>query len=229
VAIDLIIFDCDGVLVDSETIACRTHAAVLTRYGYPITSDQVFDRFLGRSARQAHAEVEAELGCALPDQYHTALQDELYRTFEIELEAIAGIHETLDQIMLSTCVASSGSHQRMRISLGRARLYERFAPNIFSSSEVANGKPAPDLFLFAAEKMKTKPERCLVVEDSVSGITAARAAGMTVLGFCGGSHCRDGHAATLRAAGAHEIFSDMRQLPALIARNRTLIAGFSAP
>jgi HAD superfamily hydrolase (TIGR01509 family) len=226
--IELVIFDCDGVLVDSETIACRTHAAVLTRYGYPITSEQVFDRFLGRSDRQAHAEVEAELGRALPDEYRVALQDELYRTFEAELEAIAGIHETLDEIALPTCVASSGSHQRMRITLGRARLHERFAPNIFSASEVANGKPAPDLFLFAAEKMKRKPERCLVIEDSVSGITAARAADMTVLGFCGGSHCRDGHAAVLRAAGAHGTFADMRQLPGLIAQNEGLIAGFSA-
>src|SRR4029077_9289020 len=128
-------FDCDGVLVDSETIACRTHAQVLTRYGYPITSEQVFDRFLGRSARQAHAEVEAELGRALPDAYHAALQEELYRTFEAELEAIAGIHEALDRIALPACVASSGSHQRMRISLGRTRLYDRFAPHIFSASE----------------------------------------------------------------------------------------------
>ncbi len=226
--IDLIIFDCDGVLVDSETIACRTHAQVLTRYGYPITSEQVLDRFLGRSAKQAHAEVEAELGRALPDAYHAALQDEQYRTFEAEIEAIAGIHETLDRITLAACVASSGSHQRMRITLGRTRLFERFAPNIFSASEVAHGKPAPDLFLFAAQKMKAKPERCLVIEDSVSGIAAARAAGMTVLGFCGGSHCRDGHAATLRAAGAHGTFDDMRQLPALITRNHDMVAGFSA-
>jgi HAD superfamily hydrolase (TIGR01509 family) len=228
VPVDLVIFDCDGVLVDSETISCRTHADVLTRYGYPITSEQVFDRFLGRSDKQAHAEVEAELGRALPDEYHAALQDELYRTFEAELEAIAGIHEALDEIALPTCVASSGSHQRMRISLGRVRLYDRFAPNIFSASEVANGKPAPDLFLFAAQKMRTNRERCLVIEDSISGITAARAAGMTVLGFCGGSHCRDGHAATLRTAGAHAIFDDMRQLPALITQNQGLVAGFSA-
>jgi len=226
--IDLIIFDCDGVLVDSEIISCRTHADVLTRYGYPITSEQVFDRFLGRSARQAHTEVEAELGRTLPDEYHAALQDELYRAFEAELEAIAGVHETLERIVLPACIASSGSHRRMRISLGRTRLYERFAPNIFSASEVANGKPAPDLFLFAAQKMKAKPERCLVIEDSTSGITAARAAGMTVLGFHGGSHCGPGYCDRLLAAGAAGVFDDMRQLPALIAQNQDLIAGFSA-
>ena len=227
-AIDLIIFDCDGVLVDSEVISCRSHARVLTRFGYPITSEQVFERFLGRSDKQAHAEVEAELGRALPGEYHAALQDELYRTFEAELEAIAGVHEALDQVLLPACIASSGSHRRMKITLGRTRLFERFAPNIFSASEVAHGKPAPDLFLFAAQKMKVKPERCLVIEDSVSGITAARAAGMTVLGFHGGSHCTPGHAAMLQKAGAVTTFDDMRQLPALIARNHSLIAGFSA-
>jgi len=218
VTIDLIIFDCDGVLVDSEIISCRAHAATLTRYGYPITPEQVFQRFLGRSVRQANLEVEAELGCALPDDYHTELQDEVYRCFEAELAPIPQIHQTLDQIELPVCVASSGSHQRMRISLGRTGLYERFAPHIFSASEVANGKPAPDLFLLAAKRMATPPARCLVIEDSVPGIAGARSAGMNVLGFHGGSHCGHDHAATLRAAGAHGTFGDMRQLPGLIAQ-----------
>ena len=106
----------------------------------------------------------------------------------------------------------------MRISLGRTGLYERFAPHIFSASEVANGKPAPDLFLLAAKRMATPPPRCLVIEDSVPGIAGARSAGMNVLGFHGGSHCGHDHAATLRAAGAHGTFGDMRQLPGLIAQ-----------
>ncbi len=219
-SIDLIIFDCDGVLVDSEVISCRAHARVLTRHGYPITPDEVFARFLGRSTRQANDEIEAELGRSLPDGYHADLQDELFRHFEADLQAVPYIHDALDSIALPACVASNGSHQRMRVSLGRTALYDKFAPNIFSASEVSNGKPAPDLFLHAAEKMKTEPERCLVIEDSIAGIAGARAAGMTVLGFHGGSHCRDGHAATLKAAGAHQIFDDMRQLPGLIARNR---------
>jgi HAD superfamily hydrolase (TIGR01509 family) len=215
---DLIIFDCDGVLVDSEVISCRAHAETLSRHGYPITSEQVFDRFLGRSTRQAHLEVEAELGRSLPDDFNTQLQDELYRSFEATLQAVPHIDHALDAIAQAVCVASSGSHERMRVSLGCAGLYDRFAPNIFSATQVAHGKPAPDLFLFAAEQMRTAPERCVVIEDSIPGITGAVAAGMTVLGFHGGSHCRPGYAETLRAAGASAIFDDMRELAGLIGR-----------
>ena len=215
---DLIIFDCDGVLVDSEVISCRAHADVLSRHGYPITQQQVFDRFLGRSTRQANSEVEAELGRALPDDFHVQLQDEQLRSFEADLEAVPHIHSALDAITQAVCIASSGSHQRMRVTLGRTRLYDRFAPNIFSASQVANGKPAPDLFLFAASQMNVPPERCLVIEDSVPGVTGGRAAGMTVLGFHGGSHCREGYGQKLHDAGATVVFDDMRQLPDLIAR-----------
>lgn len=216
--IDLIIFDCDGVLVDSEVISCRAHADVLTRHGYPITSEQVFERFLGRSTKQANREIETELGRALPEAYHGDLQDELFRAFEADLEAISGIHDVLDVVTQRVCVASSGSHQRMRVSLGRTGLYVRLAPNIFSSSQVKNGKPAPDLFLFAAKEMGVAPECCVVVEDSLAGIAGARAARMKVFGFCGGSHCRAGHAETLRQAGADLIFADMHQLPELVRR-----------
>ena len=219
---DLIIFDCDGVLVDSEVISCRAHADVLSRHGYPITSEQVFHRFLGRSTKQANAEVEAELGCALPGSFHGQLQDELFRAFEVDLEAVPHIHAALGEVTQAVCVASSGSQARMRVTLGRTRLYDRFAPNIFSASQVANGKPAPDLFLFAAERMQTAPERCIVIEDSVAGIAGAIAAGMPVLGFHGGSHCREGYGAKLRDAGATATFDDMRQLPDLIARFGTL-------
>jgi HAD superfamily hydrolase (TIGR01509 family) len=213
---DLIIFDCDGVLVDSEVISCRAHAEVLTRHGYPMSVDQVFDRFLGRSLRQAHLEVEAALGRSLPDEFHTQLQDELFQAFATTLEAIPNIDQALAAISQPFCVASSGSHQRMHVSLGTVGLYDRFAPHIFSASQVRHGKPAPDLFLFAAAQMQTPPARCLVIEDSIAGITAALAAGMTVLGFRGGSHCRPGYGDTLLAAGATLTFDDMRQLPGLI-------------
>jgi HAD superfamily hydrolase (TIGR01509 family) len=215
---DLIIFDCDGVLVDSEVISCSVHAEVLTRNGYPITSEQVFDRFLGRSARQAIIEVEAELGRRLPDDFDTQLKSQIFSTFRESLSPTPRIHEALTAITQPVCVASSGSHERMRISLGRTKLYDHFAPNIFSSSEVRNGKPAPDLFLFAAARMGVAPSRCVVVEDSVSGIAGAIAAGMTVLGYCGGSHCRPGYADTLRRAGTAATFDDMRQLPELIGK-----------
>ncbi|MGJ5040544.1 MULTISPECIES: HAD family hydrolase [unclassified Bradyrhizobium] len=230
--LDLVIFDCDGVLVDSEVISCQTHADVLSLCGYPITTEQVFARFLGRSLKQAKLEVEAELGRSLPDDFNPKLQDRLFRAFEQDLAAIDGIAEALDTIDVPVCVASSGSHQRMRVSLGATRLYDRLAPHIFSSSQVENGKPAPDLFLFAAAQMKARPAACVVVEDSTAGIRGGVAAGMTVLGFHGGSHCRPGHADDLRAAGATVVFDDMRQLPAILSRlaeKKPAIAGFSAP
>jgi HAD superfamily hydrolase (TIGR01509 family) len=218
VPIDLIIFDCDGVLVDSEVISCRAHADVLTKHGYPITSEQVFDRFLGRSMRQATREVEVELGRSLPDDFHAQVYAEIFRSFAASLQATPHISETLAQIAVPTCVASSGPPEKISASLNRVGLYGRFAPNIFSAVQVSNGKPAPDLFLFAAQKMGVPPERCVVIEDSLAGIAGARAAGMIVFGFHGGSHCRDGYAETLREAGADLIFDDMRELPALLRR-----------
>jgi HAD superfamily hydrolase (TIGR01509 family) len=218
VQFDLTIFDCDGVLVDSEVISCRAHADTLTRHGYPITSDQVFDRFLGRSMRKATLEIEAELGRRLPDDFHTQVYAEIFRLFAASLEATPHIEEALAAIALPVCVASSGPPEKISTSLNHVGLYGRFAPHIFSFSavQVPNGKPAPDLFLFAAERMRTSPERCLVIEDSVAGVTGARAAGMTVLGYHGGSHCRPNTADMLRAAGAATTFDDMRQLPGLI-------------
>jgi HAD superfamily hydrolase (TIGR01509 family) len=214
---DLIIFDCDGVLVDSEVISCRAHADTLTRYGYPITADQVLERFLGRSMRQANLEIEAELGRSLPENFPSEVYAEIFRLFAVSLEATPYIVETLDTIAQPVCVASSGPPDKISASLNRVGLYDRFAPHIFSAVQVKHGKPAPDLFLFAAEQMAMSPKQCLVIEDSAAGIAAARAAGMTVLGFHGGSHCRPGYADTLRAAGAAATFDDMRELARLIA------------
>jgi HAD superfamily hydrolase (TIGR01509 family) len=218
-SIDLIIFDCDGVLVDSEVISCRAHAETLTRHGYPITADQVFDRFLGHSMRKATLEIEAELGRPLPDDFHTQVYAEIFRLFAVSLQATPHIGEALAAIMLPVCVASSGPPEKISTSLNHVGLYDRFAPHIFSAVQVKNGKPAPDLFLFAAGQMQASPARCLVIEDSVAGVTAGCAAGMTVLGFHGGSHCRPNTADTLRAAGAAVTFDDMRQLPELIERS----------
>jgi HAD superfamily hydrolase (TIGR01509 family) len=215
---DLIIFDCDGVLVDSEVISCRAHAETLTRHGYPITADQVFDRFLGRSMRKAALEIEAELGRPLPEDFQTQVYAEIFRLFAASLEATPHIEEALAAIMMPLSVASSGPPEKISTSLNHVGLYDRFAPHIFSAVQVSNGKPAPDLFLFAAEQMKVPPARCLVVEDSVAGVTGALAAGMMVFGFHGGSHCRPDTAKTLRAAGAAVTFDDMRQLPDLIGR-----------
>jgi len=215
--IDLVIFDCDGVLVDSEVISCRAHAEMLTRHGYPITADQVLVRFLGVSDREARMTIEAELGRALPDDFEAQMKDVALRRYADELKNIPFVDEAIAAISLPKCVASSGAPEKIRHGLRCAGLYDLLAPNLFSATQVKRGKPAPDVFLFAAEQMQASPARCIVIEDSLPGISGARAAGMTVLGFHGGSHCRPGYADTLQAAGATAIFDDMRRLPDLIA------------
>jgi HAD superfamily hydrolase (TIGR01509 family) len=229
--IDLVIFDCDGVLVDSEVISCRAHAEVLTRHGYSITSDQVLKRFLGVSDREARLTIETEMGRKLPDDFEAQLKQAALQRYASELAAIPHIGDAIAAIGPPKCVASSGTPEKIRHGLTCAGLFETLAPHIFSAVQVARGKPAPDLFLFAAEQMKARPSRCVVIEDSVPGVTGGCAAGMTVLGFHGGSHCTSGHADLLRAAGAAVTFDDMRQLPDLIAQigqKPGLIAGFSA-
>src|SRR5689334_20525359 len=191
---------------------------MLTRHGYPITSDEVLARFLGVSDREARSIIEAELGRSLPDDFETQVKQATLQCYAGDLRAISYVGEAIGSIALPKCVASSGTPEKIRHGLICAGLYQLLAPHIFSAVQVNRGKPAPDLFLFAAEQMKASPASCIVIEDSVAGVTGARAAGMTVLGFHGGSHCTPRHAAALRAAGAHETFDDFSQLPALIAR-----------
>jgi HAD superfamily hydrolase (TIGR01509 family) len=214
--VELVIFDCDGVLVDSEVISCRAHAETLTRHGYPISAEQVLQRFLGVSDREARQTVEAELGRKLPEDFETQMKQAALQRYANDLLHIPYIKEVVAAISLPKCVASSGTPEKIRHGLSCAGLYDFLAPNIFSATQVKRGKPAPDLFLFAAEQMRASPERCVVIEDSFPGVTGALAAGMTVLGFHGGSHCRPGYAETLRGAGAAVTFDDMRQLPGLI-------------
>ncbi len=213
---DLIIFDCDGVLVDSEVISCRAHAATLTRHGYPITADQVLDRFLGVSDREARRTIETELGRNLPDDFEIEVKQATLQRYADDLRLVPHVGEAIAAITLPKCVASSGTPEKIRHGLTCAGLYDLLSPHIFSATQVRRGKPAPDLFLFAAAQMAVLPERCLVIEDSMPGVTGARTAGMTVLGFHGGSHCRPGYADRLHAAGASRTFDDMRQLPGLI-------------
>ena len=203
-------------LVDSEVISCRVHADVLTRHGYPITADQVRERFLGKSARDAHREVERELGHALSADFEQQRSVELLEALAQAVEGVPFIHDALDKLSVQSCVASSGAHEKIFTTLSRAGLYERFTPHIFSATQVARGKPAPDLFLFAAREMGVPPEKCLVVEDSMSGVAAAVAAGMATAGYVGGSHCVSGDAERLLAAGAILTMKDIRELPALL-------------
>ena len=213
---DLVIFDCDGVLIDSELIGARVEAAELGRIGIPLAEAEILARFLGMSAQAMYLEIERELGRTLPEGFAATVQREIDAAFERDLQVIPGIHETLDRLPLRSCVASSSTLARLRHSLGLTGLHARFAPNVFSAEQVKRGKPAPDLFLHAAGAMGCEPTRCLVIEDSISGVRGAVAAGMRVWGFIGGGHCADGHEARLRDAGAQRIFSNMPDLPALL-------------
>lgn len=209
----LLMFDCDGVLVDSELLGNRALAAALAECGYAITPEECRRRFLGMALPSVFKTVGEEMGAALPDDIEARIRARDNETFGRELRAIDGIHQVLDSLDGPRCVASSGSMDKMRFTLRHTGLWGRFAPHIFSARMVGRGKPAPDLFLHAAKEMGAAPGDCVVVEDSISGVQAGMAAGMTVLGFTGGSHCGPEHGAGLTQAGARAVFADMRGLP----------------
>jgi HAD superfamily hydrolase (TIGR01509 family) len=215
--LELVILDCDGVLVDSEPIINQAHAQVLTACGYPITEQNLVERFCGMSDREMLEIIEREWGCALPSSYaeHVGLMIEA--GFRQSLAPIEGVAEALDSLTLPTCVASSSSLEQIRQKLEITGLLGHFGEHLFSATMVARGKPAPDLFLYAAEHLTTAPDRCLVIEDSPAGIDAALAAGMTAIGFSGGSHCGPEHAARLEKHGAPLVIDDMHELATAMA------------
>jgi HAD superfamily hydrolase (TIGR01509 family) len=213
--LELVVFDCDGVLVDSERIAVRVEARFLAELGWPLSEAEVVERFMGRTAEFMDDAVEAQLGSRLPDDWKDQFQRRYAEAFAAELGPVDGVTEALDQIAVPTCVASSGSHDKLRFTLGHTGLYQRFEGRIFSGYEVANGKPAPDLFLHAAASMGADPGRCAVVEDSHYGVLAARAAGMRVFGYAGGLTPPE----RLEGKGT-TVFHDMRDLPRLLADSR---------
>jgi HAD superfamily hydrolase (TIGR01509 family) len=209
-----VIFDCDGVLVDTEEISNRVLAGLLTEAGLPTTYEQCLHDYRGRSMASVMELANARSGGAplpadIPERYYAAVKQAFVR----ELEPVPGIVDALARIDLPACVASSGPHHKMAVTLRRTGLWERFEGRIFSATEVRHGKPAPDLFLHAAARMGFDPAATAVVEDSVPGIEAARAAGMRALAFARGS---DADAAALQAAGG-EPFDDMAELPDLLA------------
>jgi HAD superfamily hydrolase (TIGR01509 family) len=207
---DLVIFDNDGVLVDSEPVANTVLARLLTEYGFPCTAEQSIAEFMGRSIPQVRAIVEERLGLPLPADLEARYAGELYPSFQRSLRPIPGVVEALQAIDRPVCVASSGTPERIRLTLTCTGLWDRFGGRVFSAQDVARGKPAPDLFLHAAATLGAEPRRCAVVEDSPAGVTAANAAGMTSFAFARlVPAARLGH-----ATGA--IFSAMADLPRLI-------------
>jgi HAD superfamily hydrolase (TIGR01509 family) len=216
--LELVIFDCDGVLLDSEVIFARVLADCLAEAGFPAPSlAEAFALGFGRDRRTLSAAVAARFGRPLPPGFIEEMRERSAAIFARELRPVAGIAELLAGFAMPHCVASNGHHERVRQRLAVAGLLPFFEPNVFGASQVARGKPAPDLFLFAAARLGARPERCLVVEDSPTGVVAAGAAGMTAIGFCGGSHCPAGHAETLLAAGCARVFPRADELAAYLA------------
>ena len=212
----MVIFDCNGVLVDSEPLATSVVAQEFQRIGIPLTADVIAHYFTGRRPSDMFAEVEAAAGRKLPPDFATTVAASVLRRFRAELRATSHAAYALSWLRGPKCVASSSSADRIRVSLESTDLLRFFAPNMFSASEVKNGKPAPDLFLHAASRMRVEPRDCIVVEDSAVGVAAGVMAGMTVIGFVGGSHASGKLANQLRAAGARTVISDLRALKSTI-------------
>lgn len=219
---DLIIFDCDGVLVDSEPIAVAVLCDVIRNAGHVIEEQTAYDLFLGRSMATISETIAAQFGMDFSGPHLESSREMMSARFRAELKAIAGIRETLETLPHRRCVASSSRPERIRLSLEITGLLDLLAPAIYSATMVKRGKPAPDLFLYAARQMAVEPERCIVIEDSPAGIRAAQAAGMRVYGFAGGSHAEAGrlHAA-FEELKPDLVFDDMRLLPSLLAETVT--------
>ncbi len=212
----LIIFDCDGVLVDSEIIANRVLAAHLSRFGYPLTAAESRARFLGRTIPDVIAMVR-DAGIDLPDDFAATLRARDIEAFKKDLKPVPGIAETLTHLQnIKKCVASSGSPDKIKRNLQITGLIQHFDGRMFSAVDVDKPKPAPDLFLLAASRMNALPASCIVVEDTALGIEAAKRAGMRAIAYIGASHRSSADAGPLRKAGADIVIDDMTQLPSVL-------------
>lgn len=209
--VDLIIFDCDGVLVDSERLSHQVLVDLLAEHGVVMSLDVAVERFIGSSTDGFLHKVSALLGGTLPEGFLATFRQRSVQAFQTGLTVVPGVPEMLDALTLPCCVASNGHHDKMRFTLAHTGLAPRFQGRVFSADDVANPKPAPDLFLHAARMLGAEPARCVVVEDSPTGVQAARAAGMRVLGHAGLTPAQ-----RLLDAGAHAVFDDMRRLPKLL-------------
>jgi HAD superfamily hydrolase (TIGR01509 family) len=209
---DLVIFDCDGVVVDSERIVFEVFGSFIRSLGVHLTDAETREQFLGRSLADCMAIVERFRGSPAPPgslERYTVDRDRVLRE---RVEPVAGIRRVLESLTIPFCIASSGGYDKMRITLGATKLMPFFEGRLFSATEVPRAKPAPDIFLFAAERMGASPAHTAVVEDTVNGVRAGRAAGMTVFGYVDLTP-----AERLIEAGASRTFDDMRDLPALLA------------
>lgn len=214
-----VIWDCDGCLIDSEYIACELGARLLSEAGYSISTEDYIRRFCGQGKSHIFNSIKEDCGIDYRAHMESIDKKELQReAFRKNLKPMDGIHDALDQINLPMVIASGSDYDRLEYTLQLTELYKRFENRIYSSSLVEKGKPSPDIFLYSAEKLGVRPEDCLVVEDSINGVRAGKAAGMTVFGFTRGSHIFDkkNHSQELLVLGADLVFDDMKRLPSLI-------------
>jgi HAD superfamily hydrolase (TIGR01509 family) len=207
----LVIFDCDGVLVDSERITNQVFAEMLAGIGLPLGIDYLFEHFVGRSMQHCWREIGRMLGHEVPPAFREEFQQRSFAALRAQVQPVPGVAAVLDSLPVPFCVASSGGHEKMATTLGATGLLSRFRNRMFSATEVANGKPAPDIFLYAAARCGVEPGRCAVIEDSSAGVRAGVTAGMRVYGYSAQTP-----AALLSSAGAHDTFTDMARLPELL-------------
>jgi HAD superfamily hydrolase (TIGR01509 family) len=211
---DLIIYDCDGTLIDTETLYGEANLAAVHRIGLTHwTMDDYVDKLVGIPWAVGLKTIEAEYGRPLPADFEEKIEEVVAWRLANELRTLPGVVEAVSLVDGPRCVASSTSLQPLRRNLTTAGLIDLFDPHVFSASQVARGKPHPDVFLLAAERMGARPERCLVIEDSAPGVTAARAAGMMVVGFTGVAHNKARISARLQAAGAITVIDHMDEWP----------------
>jgi HAD superfamily hydrolase (TIGR01509 family) len=222
---DLVIFDCDGVLVDSEGLATRVLCETLNGLGLDLTPQEVTRITTGMFMQDLVAWAAGLLGSPLPESFVDDLREADRVVFEQELQPIPGIIDALDvlaEVGVPVCVGSSGPLDKMNLTLGLTGLLPRFEGRYFSAHQVGKGKPAPDVFLFAAKNMNVSPDRCVVVEDSVPGVQAAVAAGMTVFAYAAPGSEDVGHGPETLAAAGGRVFRDMTELPTLLGFTRQL-------
>jgi HAD superfamily hydrolase (TIGR01509 family) len=217
----LVIFDCDGVLVDSELITNRVFAQMLNELGMALTLEDMFERFVGRSMAQCLEIITKLLGHPVPPQFVAEYQTRSAAALRSELKAVPDIETVLATIGTPYCVASSGTHEKMQTTLGITGLLPQFRGKMYSVTEVAQSKPCPDVFLYAARQQGVMPAHCAVIEDTPTGVSAGVAAGMTVFGYCALTPKQ-----RLIEAGAHYTFERMRDLPGLIAGTASLCSAF---
>ena len=217
-ACELIIFDCDGTLMDSELIAAEAEVEVLAELGIEMKAKEFSARFAGTSAMVAKAILEEELGRSLPDNHNDTVKAKVKEKLWREVKTLPGAHEVLDMLDQPRCICSNANMEKLKIELTRGELWDRFRPYVYSAYDLENGnhKPAPDIFLHAAKEFDVSPAACAVIEDSVSGVEGAKAAGMRVIGFTGGSHTYSGHADSLTDAGAETVIRRLADLPPII-------------